>query len=266
MDNAASKNAERFIGFSDVYDRSRPAMPRFTVEAVVKYLGKKPDTVADFGCGTGLSTVVWEGSCSRAIGVEPSDDMRKIAETKRSDTVSFVKGYSHETGLKDESVDAVVCSQSFHWMEPVSTLKEVSRILREGGVFATVDCDWPPLSDWRIDKAYTNMFVKIHELEDTVPEMKDNFVRYEKSRHLNNIKTSGLFRFAREIVFSNTETADAERLTDLTMSQGSLQNILKHRPELIEKDLDGYKTLVRDVFGDSKFEIYFSYRMRIAVK
>ncbi len=266
MDNSAFKNADRFKGFSEVYDKSRPSMPGFTIDAVIKYLGKKPDTVVDIGCGTGLSTVAWEGNCIRAIGVEPSDDMRRIAEAKSSDTVSFIKGYSHKTGLGDEIADAAICSQSFHWMEPFSTLKEVSSILKKGGVFATVDCDWPPMSDWRVDKAYTDMFDKIHELENTLPELKDNFTRYEKSKHLKNIKASGYFRFAREIVFSNTEKATAQRLVSLTESQGSLQNVLKYKPRLIQDDFENYRSLVEDVFGDSKFDIFFSYRMRIAVK
>ena len=266
MDSIISKNAKRFTGFSDVYDMSRPAMPAFPAEIIGRYLGRKPELVLDIGCGTGLSTVVWEGLCKRAVGIEPNDDMRKIAQTKSSDTISFRKGYSHETGLDDCSADAAVCSQSFHWMEPVSTLKEIARILKDGGVFATVDCDWPPVSDWRIDKAYTDMFIKVHEIENTVPELKDNFERFDKSKHLANIKVSGHFEFAREIVFSNTEYATADRLIDLTMSQGSLQNILKHRPELIEKELDEYKTLVRDIYKEDEFEIYFSYRMRIAVK
>ena len=266
MENSAIKNADRFKGFSDVYDSSRPSMPGFTVEAIIKYLGKKPDIVVDIGCGTGLSTVVWEGNCSKVIGVEPSDDMRRIAEAKSSDTVSFIKGYSHETGLEDELADAAICSQSFHWMEPVSTLKELSRILKNGGVFATVDCDWPSISDWRVDKAYTEMFDKIHEMENNLPELKDNFNRYEKSKHLNNIKSSGHFRFVRELVFSNTEKATAQRLIALTESQGSLQNALKHKSQLISDDFENYKSLVKDVFGDSKFDIWFSYRMRIAVK
>ncbi|MBV8225541.1 MAG: hypothetical protein JO232_10170 [Verrucomicrobia bacterium] len=48
----------------------------------------------------------------------------------------------------------ITASQSFHWMEPVSTLHEVARILRAGGVFAAYDCDWPPVSDPVADAAF----------------------------------------------------------------------------------------------------------------
>ncbi len=59
-------------------------------------------------------------------------------------------------------------------MEPVSTLAEISRILTLGGVFATVDCDWPPLSDWRVDQAYEELFERIYDIENSNPATKEN--------------------------------------------------------------------------------------------
>ena len=35
--------------------------------------------------------------------------------------------------------------QALHWMEPAPTFGEVARLLRPGGVFAALDCDWPPV-------------------------------------------------------------------------------------------------------------------------
>ena len=49
-------------------------------------------------------------------------------------------------GLADGSADVVLAVQAMHWMEPAATLAEVARILRPGGVFATVDADWPPVT------------------------------------------------------------------------------------------------------------------------
>lgn len=266
MKNDLTKNADRFTGFADIYDSARPAVPEFPVKIIEKYLGKMPDTVVDMGCGTGLSTLIWIGKCSKAIGVEPSDDMRREAEKKANETLSFIKAFSHETGLPDNSADAVVCSQSFHWMEPVSTLNEVNRILREGGVFATIDCDWPPVTTWQAEKAYMNIYKKVKEIEAEVPDINDTFVRYEKKHHLDNIKSSGHFRYCREILFSNTETCTAQRLIKLLLSQGSVQTVLKKHPDMIEKDIEAFKNDVCTIFGDKEFDIEFSYRMRIGIK
>ena len=260
------KNADRFTGFADIYDSARPAMPEFPTEIIETYLGRKVRTVVDLGCGTGLSSLIWLGKAENIIGVEPSDDMRAKAKEKTAENLKFIKGYSHEIPLPDSSADAVVCSQSFHWMEPFSTLEEIRRILVTGGVFATVDCDWPPVSDWRVEKAYQELFTKVRAIETTHPDIKDSFVRYSKDRHLANIIRSEKFCFAREIVFSNREICTADRLIKLAMSQGSLQEILKKEPELIATDAGKFKKLVYEIFGDNEFIIHFSYRMRIAVK
>jgi ubiquinone/menaquinone biosynthesis C-methylase UbiE len=266
MESISTKNAERFKGFADIYDCARPTMPDYPVRIIKGYLNKKPETVIDLGCGTGLSTTIWQNNCVKVIGVEPSEDMLKIAKTKEKGNMSFIKGYSHEIGVKENSVDVVVCSQSFHWMEPVSTLKEINRILKNNGVFATIDCDWPPVFNWQVEKVYMEMFNKVHEIEYTHRNLKDSFSCYDKNQHLANIKNSGYFRFSREIVFSNSEPCTAKRLVDLTLSQGSLQSILKNEPSLIECDVKNFQVLVDETYGQNKFEIEFSYRLRLGVK
>ena len=266
MGHISEKNADRFTGFADIYDEARPVMPTHTVSVITRYLGHRSINVVDLGCGTGLSTVIWSGNCEKAVGIEPNEDMLSIARNKENSSISFRKGFSHATGLPDSFADVVVCSQSFHWMEPVSTLLEVDRLLTEGGVFATIDCDWPPVSDWRVEKAYIELYDKVHHLELVHPDISGCCVRYSKNEHLENIRASGHFRFAREIVFSQAEPCDAKRMIGLLISQGSLQEVLRKAPALIESDVVNFQTLVKEVFGDQSFSVEFSYRMRIAVK
>lgn len=260
------KNAQRFTGFAEVYESARPAMPEYPAKIIERYSCKKISRVADLGCGTGLSTLVWEKYCERAIGIDPSEDMLNIAQKKSGGWLEFRKAFSHETGLESEWADVVVCSQSFHWMEPESTLKEIHRILTPGGIFAAVDCDWPPVSVWQADLAYGKLYAKIKEIEAAVPEIRQSFIRYSKDKHLESIKNSGLFRYARELVFANTEQCTAQRFVSIILSQGSTQEILKRFPEMIEEDIKTFKTEIYSIFGDSEFKIDFSYRMRIGVK
>lgn len=134
-----NSNAERFTGFADIYDQARPHLPAFPREVIRRYLGHAPDTVVDLGCGTGLSTAAWIGEC------RPGNRHRAECRYARHRTEkgwgghSLPSAFAHDTGLRDGIADAIVCSQSFHWMEPVSTLREVHRLLAPGGVFATVD-------------------------------------------------------------------------------------------------------------------------------
>ena len=259
-------NAQRFIGFADVYDNNRPTVPKQAVDIIEGYLGSAPESVVDLGCGTGLSVMAWSGHCDNITGVDPSDDMLAVARLRETEQIRFIKAFSHATGLPDGYADVVICSQSFHWMNPQDTLSEVDRILRKGGVFAAVDCDWPPVSSLKAEMAYSTLFNKVRLIEEENADIHRTFNRWDKSEHLCNIRASGYFRYSREIVFSSTEPCDAERFIGLAQSQGSLQTILKLHPELIEKDYLHFRKAVFEAFENEQGEVTFCYRMRIGVK
>jgi len=98
-------NANRFMGFADIYEKTRPVAPRQAIDIIVRYLNRKPACVVDLGCGTGLSTMVWSGIANEIIGIEPSPDMIGIANKKAEgdDSIRFVPGFSDATGLADKT-------------------------------------------------------------------------------------------------------------------------------------------------------------------
>lgn len=266
MGNSAEKNAARFTGFAELYELVRPAMPQHVVDLIGVYLGKASGRVVDMGCGTGLSTLIWVGHCSEVIGIEPSADMLSVARTKQAQGISFVQAYAHDTGIESGSADVVICSQSFHWMEPASTLAEAGRVLAPGGVFAAVDCDWPPVCGLDAEIAYNHLMDKVSYIEATEPALRDASMKWDKNGHLRNIAQSGLFRYARELVFSNTESCTAERLIGLALSQGGLQAALKFCPERIQAEAERFRAAILDTYRTAYFPIDFGYRLRIGVK
>ncbi|MDE6591900.1 MAG: class I SAM-dependent methyltransferase [Oscillospiraceae bacterium] len=264
--SSKQNNADRFLGFGEVYENARPKVPKYPIEVICRYLGKAPELVVDMGCGTGLSTEVWQEVCGRVIGIEPSDDMRSIAEKKSTEKMSFIKAFSDDTGLESDCADVVVCSQSFHWMEPAATLKEVDRILKKGGIFAAIDCDWPPVAKWEAESAYMELYGRVKNIESGVPDIKDTFTRYPKDKHLENMTKSGYFRYTRELLFCSSEKCTRERFCNIILSQGSTQTILKKHPELIGEQLDEFYKSINSAFDTEPFDVEFSYRMRIGVK
>ncbi len=259
-------NADRFTGFAELYDTARPSVPMYPINIICRYLGKNPNTVIDLGCGTGLSTSIWQSVCDNIIGVEPSADMLSIANLKSNSKMKFISAFADDTGLPCESADVAVCSQSFHWMEPFSTLCEVNRLLKPGGIFATIDCDWPPVVNYRAEKAYMELYTRVKDIEKNVPDVRDTFIRYSKDKHLDNIKSSGYFSYCRELLFSNTERCTAQRLIDLILSQGSTQTVLKKCRHLIADELEKFKNVITQAFDGQETDIEFCYRMRIGIK
>lgn len=263
-------NVDRFNGFAELYDRNRPEAPQAVTEILLSYLGRKPRLVMDIGCGTGLSTMIWNGHAERVIGVEPNDGMRDQAEAKLrssgADTISFVKGFSNQLEAADESADIITCSQSFHWMEPVSTLKEIQRVLKPGGVFAAYDCDWPPVIGWQFEQEYARLIAAGDELLAQLETPGSGAVKRDKEKHLSVLRESGVFRYTREIVCHHQEECDAERFIGLALSQGGLQTVMKLHPDALAPARESFEASVRDLFDGSRRPLRFGYRMRIGIK
>jgi len=265
-------NVERFSGFANVYDAYRPEAPEMVTEILTRYLQREPELVMDLGCGTGLSTLIWNRRAARIIGVEPNDDMRSVAIAKLKSfpagysDIAFVPGYSNQLHVEPESVDIITCSQSFHWMEPVSTLREIHRVLRNGGVFAAYDCDWPPMLSWELEKQYMELYEKCDEILEREMAEESKVVKRNKDEHLQNLRVSGAFRYTREIVFHHRELCNAERYVGLALSQGGLQSVLKLGSTELDGDIASFREQTDKYFNGHMKEVIFSYRMRLGIK
>lgn len=267
----SKQNIDRFLGFQDDYDRYRPEAPDIIIKLLTDYLGSRPSLVTDIGCGTGLSTFLWKDAADKIIGIEPNPDMLGKALDKQSQmedakSLSFIQGYSNELPFPSDSVDIVTCSQSFHWMEPVSTLKEISRVLRKGGIFAAYDCDWPLALERNVEKQYNQLISKSEQVLTSHLPDADRAHKWDKEGHLTRIQSSGGFSFAREIVFHHSEPCDAQRYIGLTLSQGGVQSLLKLDPSALSEDIAGYTAIVEQHFQGRTLQVLISYRMRIGIK
>ena len=236
---------ERFLGFADIYDEGRPHLPGKAIEILKRYLNNEIEVIVDIGCGTGNSTEICTDYADKVIGIEPSEDMLKKAREKENSKLTFLKGYGNNTGLESNIADIVICSQAFHWMEPDSTIKEVSRILKKGGIFAVIDADTFPVIDLRIEKENS-------DIQDTIETLdkKQNLIIYPRSQHLKNMINSNQFQYCKEICFCNEVLYDRERFEKYVYSKGGMQNAIKNNYEPVISKLEGFNNMLNDVFKD----------------
>jgi len=262
-----SLTVERFTGFANVYDQYRPSPPPVLLDMLPQTASvARPRLVVDLGSGTGLSTRFWAEHAEEVIGVEPSDDMRQEAEAKTAaGNVSYRTGFSHETGLPDACADIVTVSQALHWMDPQPTFEEAARILREGGVFAAYDVDWPPaMPNWSAEAAYNELISNVKRLTRELGLASD-VRRCGKDEHLQRMQQSGCFRYTRETVVHHTEPGNADRLVGMALSQGSVATVLKHGLSEEETGVDELRAAAAEALGDEPQTWYLGYRVRVGI-
>ena len=262
-------NADVFSGFAELYDLRRPRPPEAIVDLLTQLAAKDRPVVVDLGSGTGLSSLIWTQSAAEVVGVEPNADMRAQAERRAADsgvgTARFIEGLSTATGLPDRFADIVTCSQSLHWLEPEGTFAEVARILRDGGVFAAYDFDWPPTLNAEAEQAINACRAKAQALEPWKRYSPD-LHQWNKGRRLERIRQSGRFRYVREVVLHHVESGGAERLVGLALSQGDIAMLLKHGIGEDEIGITALRETARRVLGNSVVPWFWSYRLRLGIK
>jgi SAM-dependent methyltransferase len=147
-----------------------------------------PQTLADIGSGTGISSELFLQFGDVVYGVEPNRNMREAAKTFLAEyrtnkrTFHSVDGTAEGTTLPDASVDGVVAGQAFHWFDPEQARHEFLRILRPGGWAALI---------WNTRQTTSTPFMRTYE--DLLQEIGTD---YRAVRH-ENIPQETFKRFFR---------------------------------------------------------------------
>jgi hypothetical protein len=193
----------------------------------------------------------------------------------------------------------VLAVQALHWMEPTATFAEVARILRPGGVFAAIDCDWPPaVGNARAEQAWhaARANVAVHERQlagwtgattersassspqsdELRPRSVDDPIAavtiaegvqyWAKGEHLRRMVASGRFEHCVEIGAVAEESGDADRFVQLFQSQGDYQALRRNGRDDAALGVDTFAAEVHDALGNDEHPFWFTYRARIGVR
>ena len=118
----------RRLSFGSVatdYDRYRPSPPPQALDWLIPPGAR---AVLDLAAGTGAVTRELVGRAPRVIAVEPDERMRAVL-TARCPEAEVLAGRGEDIPLPDASVDAVVISAAWHWLDPERAVPEITRVL-----------------------------------------------------------------------------------------------------------------------------------------
>jgi len=156
---------ELFDGLERRYDRlsaafsfwQDPRWRRALVDAVQLRGGER---VLDVATGTGM---VAAELCSRCectvVGVDQSEAMLSVARARfaalGSSQVQLVQGEAEELPFADDSFDALTFTYLLRYVDdPARTLRELVRVVRPGGIVASLEFGVPPFvparAAWRL--------------------------------------------------------------------------------------------------------------------
>lgn len=127
---------ERSLSFgaqAAAYERGRPSYPPAAVDwLLTPQAGAPVHDVLDLGAGTGKLTTRLVERGLNVVAVDPIAELLDLSRTTLPDTPALL-GTAEHIPLPDNSVDAVLVAQAWHWFDPERALAEVARVLRPGG-------------------------------------------------------------------------------------------------------------------------------------
>jgi SAM-dependent methyltransferase len=143
---------------AELYDRVRPPYPEPLFDELVLLAGLRPgDRALEIGPGTGKASVPLARRGLRLTGVEPGENMARVARRNLRDfpTADVQVGAFESWPLPAMPFDLVIAATCWHWLDPDVRFARVARALRPGGALAIIDT--VHVSDERGDEVFLRL-------------------------------------------------------------------------------------------------------------
>jgi SAM-dependent methyltransferase len=126
---------DHFSGHAESYARARPTYPEALFDWLVE-LAPSRALAWDAGTGNGQAA---RSLAARFEQVHATDaSAAQIDHARPHPRVRFAVEPAERSSLESASVDLALVAQALHWFDVEAYFAEVSRVLREGGVFAAI--------------------------------------------------------------------------------------------------------------------------------
>lgn len=196
------KAAVGFDRAGDSYERGRPEYPQEAIDFLINTLQIDPTSVVlDLGAGTGKFTKLLTQSKATVVAVEPVDGMRKKFQSLYPD-IKALSGSAENIPIGDNSVDAIIAAQAFHWFNGPLALKEIHRVLKPGGKLGLI---------WN---ARDESLAWVAELTRIIDPHEGGAPRYKSMNWKKAFDDTKLFSGLRLQHFSYTQVGTVETVVD----------------------------------------------------
>lgn len=163
------------------YERLWQAQLACARRALLAHASPRPgDRVLDVACGTGLVALEAAqavGPSGRVVGIDLSDRMvaaaQRAADERRLPNAGFARMDAERLALPDAGFDVAICALGLMYMpEPLQALREMRRVLRQGGRVALavwgerLRCGWSalfPIVDAEVASDVCPLFFRLGE-------------------------------------------------------------------------------------------------------
>jgi ubiquinone/menaquinone biosynthesis C-methylase UbiE len=186
---AAQAHYDRWAG---AYGRSR-LLPSLQKKALTELRPGAGDRILDVACGAGALVVEVAPRVDRAVGVDLSEGMLRIARSRlragaKAANVEFLQGPSDALPFDAGSFTALVCTTALHhFPDPQGSIDEMARVLAPGGRLVIGDACRDSLATKLADPLYRRFeegHVGLQRKREIEAMLTRAGLRVTSSRHL----------------------------------------------------------------------------------
>jgi demethylmenaquinone methyltransferase / 2-methoxy-6-polyprenyl-1,4-benzoquinol methylase len=184
---------------------------RWRTRMVDAAVADRPSRVLDVATGTaGVALMLVDRSDAEVVGIDLTEAMlqegrRRVAERGRDERITLTAGRAEDLPFEDDSFDALTFTYLLRYVaDPAGTLAELARVVRPGGVVASLEFGVPSSLFWRTAwRLYTRLvlpsagFVAGGKAWARVgwflgPSIEQHYRRYPVATHVAMWQAAGL--------------------------------------------------------------------------
>lgn len=189
-----------FSSAAELYQRVRPNYPQEIVHWLIEDLKITPHATAlDLGAGTGKFLDYLTQATPNVIAVEPIAEMLEQLKIVHPE-VQVQQASSHQIPLKSNSIDAILCAQSFHWFANLETLTEMHRLLKPNASLGLIWNQRDESVDW------------VKALADFLKDFEGDTPRFHSHQWQKVFEQQSLFKLEGQKVFVQQQRGTVEEV------------------------------------------------------